>query len=512
MIYVGGISLAQGYQKLADQTSRAFVRDPHGGPDDLLYRTGDIGFFESDGRLRIVGRTDGQVKILGYRVEVGEIDGVLRECPGVDESAVLLTESRKGHSELVAIYVSSSGLAPHALEKHARALLPGYMVPRRFMARERIPRISMGKLDVTSLKKLMHQDLPTEQESPPDHALEHNIIAIWQRVLGLDTLQREDNFFEIGGHSLLAAQLISRLSHELGRQVPLRYLFEHPTVAGLADRLQSDDGSAPWDEVVHVCTQERTERVPLSYAQQRVWFMDRFSGSMHFYNMHRTWHIRGIVNVNALESAFTEMVNRHEVLRTVFAESGGELFQSVRTPGNFHILQIDASNDDEELALRMKTELARPFDLSVDLLVRACLFTCRDGYRVLMVIIHHIASDAWSMSILFRELEPLIGFFSNTLVLRDRLAGQESFSSLPGRVRKTCLEAYEHQDLPFDRLVESLQPDRDPGRHQSIATTAVWKCSTTLLRVSLSRLRFCVARIRRPISSWIRVPTGWRIS
>ena len=596
-VYVGGICLARGYQGRSDLTARSFVDDPHGEPGERLYRTGDIGTLESDGKLRIVGRADNQIKILGYRVEPGEVNGALGECPGVDESVVVLIETRKGRGELAAIYVSKSGLAPHALEKHARALLPEFMVPRRFVRKERIPRLAMGKADLVSLKELFRHEPATVEENHPTHDLEHRVMTIWRDILGLDNLRRDDNFFEVGGHSLLAAQLISRLSHELDRQVPLRYLFDQPSVAGLSDRLLSKDGGTPKDEVVKVRTQSRTKRVPLSYAQQRIWFMNQFDGGSHFYNMHRTWRIRGKVNTRALESAFVEIVNRHEALRTIFIESDGALHQSVRPPGKFQLNLFNTNDNGNDLALQMRREIEKPIDLTRDLLIRPALFTCPDGSHVLLIIVHHIASDAWSMSVLsdelgrlynaivgrrlpdllplplqyadyslwqrswleesemqrqldywrtrldglerpelpldhprrqtpsysggrgmvrlsaettdalrrlasdndatlfmvllcafkillyrysghgditvgtpianrhHREVESLIGFFSNTLIFRDRLAGRESFSELLGRIRQTCLEAYEHQDLPFDRLVEEIQPDRDPGRH-----------------------------------------------
>ena len=605
-LYLGGEGLARGYLNRASLTAERFVPDPHSDhPGARMYRTGDVARWLASGELEYLGRTDHQVKVRGYRIELGEIEAALAGQEAVSECVCLARADEAGDVRLVAYVVAVMGAAPSAAElrEWLRQQLPEYMVPSLFVTLETLPLTPNGKVDRKALPA-PERELAEAEFVAARTAVEEVVCGIWAEVLGLERVGIYDNFFELGGHSLLATQTLARVREALRVELPLRSLFEEPTVAGLAARVERTRRERVLeDEPVPVrLSREGGAAAEVSFAQQRLWFLDQLEPESGFYNIAGAVRLRGVLDVAALECAVAEVVWRHESLRTRFAAADGRPIQLVEPSVELEVPLIDLRETPlerrESRAQQLVAEEAqRPFDLSRAPLIRVVLLRLDTEAHVLLLTMHHIISDGWSVRLLVRELsqlygafsrgeasplpelslqyvdyaawqrqqlqgqlleselaywreqlaaaptvlelptdhprppvqtfrgahcslllpaeltqalratcrregvtrymfllaafyallsrytgqrdllvgtpvanrtrvetEGLVGLFANTLVLRARLEDKPSFAELLQRVRAAVLGAHQHQQVPFERLVEELQPERDLSR------------------------------------------------
>jgi amino acid adenylation domain-containing protein len=593
--YVGGGGVARGYLDRPGLTAERFVPDPFSAePGARMYRTGDRMRWRGERTLEFVGRLDDQVKIRGFRIEPGEVESALSTHAAVREAWVIVREDRPGDRRLVAYVVGE--VEAEEVRAFLRESLPEYMVPAAVMVLERLPLTPNGKVDRKALP-VPEYGAAEESHVAPRTPVEEVLAGIWSEVLGLARVGVRDSFFELGGHSLIAVRVVSRIRAVFGVELPLRALFEGPTVAELAVRVE-EMRRAEVPMLPPVVPVERTGALPVSFAQERLWFLDRLEPGSATYNIPVAWRLGGALDEAALEHALGEIVRRHEALRTTFADRDGTPVQVVAPFGGFALSIDDLSHiadADREAEVRRRAgeEARRPFDLSAGPLFRAALLRVGEEDRVLLLSMHHIVSDGWSMGVLFRELsalyaayregresplrelsvqyadyavwqreqlegdmldrqlsywrerlagapkvldlptdrprpavrthrgasvstelsaevleglqalgrsegatlymtllgafqvllsrysgsedvvvgssiagrtrgevEALIGFFVNTLVLRTDLSGDPSFREVLRRVREVTLGAYEHQELPFEKLVAELQPER----------------------------------------------------
>jgi amino acid adenylation domain-containing protein/non-ribosomal peptide synthase protein (TIGR01720 family) len=608
-LYIAGAGLAHGYWRRPALTAEKFVPDPFaeaGG--DRLYRTGDLARWLPDGNLEYLGRIDNQLKIRGYRVEPGEIESVLRSHDAVRQAAVI-TSSR---DQLVAYVVAEAGRdAPHVAELQAfvRARLPDPLVPNRYVAIERLPLTPSGKVDrraVAGLTDAVETPVRDGRDSrPPSTPTERAVAEVWAAVLEISPIGADSDFFDLGGHSLLAMRVASRLSRSLEMSIPLNSVFEGRTVAGMAAWIERARTTGGEDEALADHALERAARgktVPVSLAQQRLWVLDQLDPGSPSYTVPSDVRFDGPLDLGALTRAVTEIVRRHEALRTTFSALEGGAYQVVNGPPDVPIPVVDMTGvppaeHDRAVRRALAEQAGERWDLVNGPLVRLRLLRLAPEAHVLAVTMHHIVTDGRSMGIFahelvalygaFRdgrrsplpplpvqyadyavwqrealssegferqkrywlrtldgvaplqlphdrppsaggryrgarrgfslpvslsdafaklareeratsfmvllagftlllarycgqedvtvgtpaanrnrvELERLIGFFVNTLVIRTDLRGDPSFRDLLARVRERCIEAFAHGELPFDLLVNTINPPREPGRH-----------------------------------------------
>ena len=596
-LYVAGVQLARGYLGRAGLTGERFVACPFGS-GERMYRTGDVVRWTAGGELVFVGRADDQVKVRGFRVEPGEVEGVLGEYPGVAQAAVIVREDQPGRPLLVGYVVAAAGEVadPGLVREHVAGRLPDYMVPAAVVVLDELPVTANGKLDRAGLPAPVFAGGGRE----PGTATEEIVCSLFAEVLGVDLVGAGDGFFDLGGDSLLAMQLISRVRAVLDAEVNIRALFAAPTPAGVAAAAAAAGAGSgraplrPWD---------RPERVPLSFAQWRMWFINQLEEDRSTYNLPVAIGLDGVVDRDALAGALADVAARHEVLRTVFPDEGGVPWQRILDgeAGKPPLAVRQVAGD--EVASAVAEVAGRGFDLTVELPWRAELLVTGPGRGVLVLVVQHIAGDGWSMGVLARDvsaayaarrarnapgwaalpvqyadyalwqrsvlgseddpesvisgqlgywrqalaglpaelalpvdrprpavathrgagvglrvdaqahaglvaaaragratvfmvvqaglavllarlgggddipvgvpvagrgdvaLDDLAGFFVNTLVLRTDLSGDPTLAEVIGRARQTALDAYAHQDVPFERLVEMLHPDRSLARH-----------------------------------------------
>jgi amino acid adenylation domain-containing protein len=596
-LYLGGDSLARGYLGRPALTAERFVPDPFAAtPGARVYRTGDRVRWLANGEIEFMGRNDDQVKIRGFRIEPGEIEAALEAEPQVREAVVVVREDAPGDRRLVAYVVAEAEVSPAELRTQLKGRLPEYMVPSAFVVLESLPLTPSGKVARRALPAPEYAAVETRHVVPRTPT-EEVLAGIWVEVLRLERVGVTESFFELGGHSLLATRVVSRVRQVFGVEVPVRALFEGPTVAELAGRVE-DERRRERPVLPPVEPVERTGALPLSFAQERLWFIDRLEPGSAVYNIPVAWRLGGALDEAALERALGEIVRRHEALRTVFAEVDGSPVQVIASVGGFALPVDDLSglceaDREAEVRRRAREEARRAFDLAAGPLFRAALLRLGEEDHVLLLSMHHIVSDGWSMGVLFRELsalyaaylagresplselpvqyadyavwqreqlagevldrqlaywrerladapallelptdrprpavrtyrgatvpvelslellerlqalgrsegatlymtllsafqvllgtyaggedvvvgspiagrtrgevEELVGFFVNTLVLRTDLSGDPGFREVLGRVREATLGAYEHQEVPFEKLVAELQPER----------------------------------------------------
>ncbi|WP_437525327.1 amino acid adenylation domain-containing protein [Sorangium sp. So ce726] len=604
-LYIGGAGLARGYHGRPDLTRERFVEDPFSpAPGARMYRTGDLARITHDGGIEFLGRIDHQVKIRGFRVELGEIEATLARHPGVRECVCAAHRDAVGEAVLVAYYVpayvpAAGPVSPEALRAHARAFLPEAMLPARFVELPRLPQTPNGKIDRKALPGPdALERVPARDRQEPATEMERLVAAVWEELLGRAP-GRTDHFFELGGHSLLAMRAVSRIRERAGAEVPLRWLFDTPALADLAQRIE---------QIARPSTRPALRRrdpggvIPLSYAQTRLWFLDRLAPGTGAYNVGGAAEIAGPLCVRSLERAIHAVIERHEALRTVFRVVDGAPVQIVQPSAQLDFEEIDhralARDAREAAALaRLRRMAGRPFDLARGPLVRAELAQIDDERYLFAFAMHHIVTDGWSHEIFVRELaaayeaisagerprwEPLpvqhgdhavherqrwdeaarseeiafwkaelagasqtldlptdhprpaekryqgarrhfrfsralteavedlgrergvtpfmvlmagflallhrlsgqadllvgtpiagrdhrelegvIGCFVNTLVFRGDLGDDPPFSALLARVRGTAVRVFAHADIPFERLVNAVRPERDLGR------------------------------------------------
>jgi amino acid adenylation domain-containing protein len=621
-LHIGGDGVTKGYLDRLELTEQKFISNPFSAvAESKLYKTGDLARFLPNGQIECLGRIDYQVKVRGFRIELGEIETTMIDCPGVKQAIAIVREDRPNDKTLVGYFVPDveEGKAAHQislLRKFLKARLPDYMVPKRFMVLDTMPLTPNGKVDRRALPapNTDHIQLDTEFVAP-SNMTEEILASIWADVLGVERLSIKDSFFALGGHSLLATQVVSRIRQAFSIEIPLQSLFENPTIATLAQTIaQEQNQGAELFKYQTISPREkrpkgyakryalalasRRDRAPLSFAQQRLWFLAQLEPNNPFYSIPWSVKLSGELNIPVLQQALDAIVTHHEVLHTNYIAENGNPVQVIAAPKSVELAVIDLQHYGEaeqeaQIQKLLQQESQQPFDLSSDMMLRGCLLTLAPQEHILLLVMHHIAADGWSIGILWKqltqlyqaflngqpnpleklpiqhtdyavwqrewlsgerldqqlsywqqqlagakpllelptdrprpavqtyrgasqsfvlsqglcdglkqlgrqegvtlymtllaafqsllsrysrqedivvgspiagrnrvEIESLIGCFVNTLVLRTDLSGNPSFQELLKRVRAITLDAYAHQDLPFEKLVEELNPER----------------------------------------------------
>ncbi|OEC33774.1 hypothetical protein A7D25_17270 [Pseudomonas sp. 21C1] len=396
-LYIAGLGLARGYAGQPGLTAERFIADPFGADGGRLYRTGDLARWQADGQLYYLGRTDDQIKLRGFRIELGEIEAALLSHPDLAQAVVAVQGE-----QLAAFWVARGSTAPSAamLREHLQTRLPAYMLPTHLQALESLPLNSNGKVDRKQLPQLRIEPQVASAAQRPLTANEALLGDIWAQVLQLEQVPVDGHFFQLGGHSLMAAQVRSRL-REQGFEVPLRWLFETPVLAELATRLESQaDTLDPATLLIPRVDQQLDQ--PLSPAQQRVWLMQQLDLADSSFNMSSAVRLRGELDTVALERALQRLVRRHAILRTTYHQREGEACQRIH-PQLTVTLQSLASSETQWSAAARELAL-QPFELNSEAPLRAVLYRLGEHEHVLQLVLHHIASDGWSGAVLVGEL------------------------------------------------------------------------------------------------------------
>ncbi|MEG1039170.1 MAG: amino acid adenylation domain-containing protein [Pseudomonas sp.] len=405
--------LARNYHGRAALTAERFVPDPFTSrPGARLYRSGDLARARADGMVEYIGRADHQVKIRGFRVELGELEAHLQALPMIREAAVLVHDSATGKQligyAVPVVATQTSAELTAEVRQALRAQLPDYMLPSQVLALPALPLNRNGKLDRKALPA--PEPMVAGNSEPLRGELEQRIGQIWQQVLRVEGLGREDNFFELGGHSLLATQIVSQLRQQLGLSVPLRSLFEHPRLCDFAAQVQALAGQGAALARPPMQRVEGAGRKPLSFAQQRLWFLWSLEPLSSMYNMPGALRLRGVLDHGALQRAFAVLVQRHEVLRSTYHEADGSTWQQVRDDLPLTLRHTDLRGlGDAEAAARAlaREEVAQPFDLANGPLLRVHLLQLADDDHVLLLTLHHIVADDGSFRVLIDEFVSL---------------------------------------------------------------------------------------------------------
>jgi amino acid adenylation domain-containing protein len=497
-LYIGGAGVARGYLNRPELTAGKFIPDPFSAaPEARMYQTGDLARWRPDGNIEFLGRTDHQVKIRGFRIELGEIEAALGQHPAVREAVVLAREdaardpsaSLGTEKRLVAYVVAEREPLPTTtdLRNFLKAKLPEYMVPAVFVLLEALPLMPNGKID--------RRALPSPDRSRPelDKAFmaprtptEELLAEIWAQLLDLERVGIHDNFFDLGGHSLLATQVVSRMRETFQVEIPLRRLFEVPTVAGLAESIEAARLAGPNLLAPPILPVPRNGDLALSFAQQRLWFFDQLEPGLAAYNIPAAVRLKGPLNLAALEQSLNEIVKRHESLRTTFGKVEGRPTQVIAPTLTIKLPVVDlrplpASERETEVRRWVTAEARRPFDLSQGPLIRGTVLRLDDEEHVGLLTMHHIVSDGWSTGILVREVA--------TLYVAFCAGGSSPLPALPiqyadfahwqrqwlqGEVLQTQIAYWKKQlagapaliDLPTDHPRPAVQTFR--GAHQSL--------------------------------------------
>jgi amino acid adenylation domain-containing protein len=423
-LYVKGTGVARGYFRRPELTSEKFVPDPlRLQPEGRLYRTGDLVRYLPDGNIEFLGRVDNQVKLRGYRIELGEIEAALEGHEAVRQCAVCVREDEPGDKRLVA-YVVATGQRPLAvaeLRAYLQERLPEPMIPWVFVEMSQLPLTSNGKLDRKALPSPIAA-VTADSSDEPRTLLEKTVAGVWREVLKLERVGARQNFFELGGHSLLATQVIVRLRDLLGVKLRFRTLFDNPTVAGLAEAIareheKSKSGESKRKEPQAIRPVSRNGYLPLSFAQQRLWFMDQLEPESIAYNISMALRLRGSINTIALEYALSEIVRRHEILRTTFQSHDGHPEQVIGAakPMILPIIDLGAIGEAAEPHTRrlVSKEAERPFNLSQGPLLRVKMLKLADEDHVITFMMHHIITDGWSQEVLVDEFVAIYEAYCN---------------------------------------------------------------------------------------------------
>ncbi|MEP7252854.1 MAG: amino acid adenylation domain-containing protein, partial [Ginsengibacter sp.] len=624
-IYIGGAGIARGYLNREELTKERFVENPFGIKNPfssieapVLYKTGDLGRWLANGDIEYAGRTDDQVKIRGYRIELGEIENEILQSGLVQQAVVLAVAGTQGEKHLAGYFVPEGSFTKEKLTGYLQSKLPAYMIPAIWMELAEMPITTNGKIDKKALPQAGIGVTGNEYEAPGNE-LERKLVDIWQAMLQVERVGIHDNFFELGGHSLLAMRMVSAVRKQLAIEMPIKNLFLYPTVAKLALQLQGNHTSPVLPAIV---AGERPAQIPLSYSQERLWFIDQMEGSVQ-YHIPMVLHLTGILDKKALEKSLQEIVNRHEILRTAYLEGSDKVYQYIQSKNLWRLTEEGGEIfkiDKEGLQEYIQQKIKEPFDLEKDHMLRATLLKFDENEYLLIVSIHHIATDGWSMPIIIKEVtalyksysedkpsslspleiqyadyaiwqrnylqgevferkvkywkeklegvaplllptdyprpakqsqrgsvkkfnipkelsdqlhqlshkegatifmtlmaglnillqkysgqedicigtpianrtqheaEDIVGFFINTLALRSEVKEELTFKELLQQVRTTTMEAYEHQDLPFEKVVEAVVKERDQSRSPLFQVMLVLQNIPEVPRVKVGEL------------------------
>ncbi|HUK89307.1 MAG TPA: amino acid adenylation domain-containing protein [Blastocatellia bacterium] len=413
-ISIGGAGLARGYLNGPDLTAARFAPNEFAGhAGSRIYRTGDLGRYREDGNIEYIGRTDHQVKIRGHRVELAEIETVLRQYWEVREAVVTAREDEPGQTYVVAYIVGEEGVDPSSAEIQAylKDRLPAYMAPAFFVILDKLPVTASGKIDRAALPAPEVTGSDSTDVFMPRTPIEEVICNIWSGVLRVRNIGVRDNFFDVGGHSLLATQAISRMREAFGAEVAVRQLFENPTPEALASIIEQKLRDRQSLSVPPILPADRSRPLPPSFAQQRLWFIEQLRPDTPAYNMARAIRLSGDLDLDHLNHAFTEIIRRHESLRTRFPEVDGQIVQWISPAAPFRVREASLpdwpEDENARIAAFVEAEVRRPCNLSEGPLFRATLAPLARGEHVLVMVLHHIISDGWSMGIFFAELNTL---------------------------------------------------------------------------------------------------------
>jgi amino acid adenylation domain-containing protein len=594
-LYVGGAGVARGYLNKPALTAEKFIPDPFSNiPEARLYRTGDLARWLPDGAIAYLGRIDDQVKILGHRIEPGEIESVLLQYEDVKQAVVLMQTKSTGDKYLVAYIVPQETFDKDALAQYLKGRLPAYMIPSELVLLEKIPLNSNGKADKKALRLLEGDSLEAAVYVAPANETAQQLVHIWERFLQRKQISATANFFELGGHSLLASRVVAAIRSTFRIELSITAFFQYPTIAQMAAYLI---GREKENILPAITAGERPARIPLAFSQERLWFIDQLNGTVA-YHVPLAIRLNGSLEEAALSYALRTVVNRHEALRTVIRQEHGVPYQQILPADGFklNVIAGEEYTDPELLDARLVDLVNAPFDLAKDHMLRADLIRLSADEHILLITLHHISSDGWSVTLLINDLaelynaylekrpiapEPLplqfadfavwqrntaesdrlrkqlsywkqqlegvevlqlpadfprpviqstrgamkrftvdralsqqlqqfsrqqevtlfmtlltafkvllyrysgqedicvgssiagrtqeevagiIGFFVNTLALRSDLSGHPSFITLLQQVKQTTLTAYDHQDVPFEKIVEAVIADRDLSR------------------------------------------------
>ena len=409
-LFIGGDGLARGYHNRPELTAERFVPDALSGvPGERLYRTGDRVRFLADGNIEFIGRFDYQVKVRGFRIELGEIENVLAGHDAIKEAIVEMRGEVSEEKWLVAYVVNKpdAELSPEELREYLSARLPDYMVPNSFVMLERMPLTNNGKVDRKALPEpdSLRSELGAGYVMPHTQ-VEQQLSEIWSSILDVEGIGVNDNFFELGGNSLLATQFVSMVREQFYIELPLRVIFDSPTIAGIAEHI---DATAQHESsALVIAPAAREVDLSLSFAQRRMWFLNQLEPESAYYNVPLAMRLTGRLDTDALEKAINEVIRRHEVLRTSFTTAGGKPVQVIHEIVHLGLTIEDISGAGEERAGELAAEeSAKPFDLSRWPLLRIRLLKLGPENHVALLTVHHIVSDGWSMGVLVREVAAL---------------------------------------------------------------------------------------------------------
>ncbi len=488
-VHIGGLGLARGYLNRPELTAEKFISNPFSDdPEARLYKTGDLACYLPDGNLKFLGRADHQVKIRGYRIELGEIEAFLRQHSAVQKAVAMVREDRPNDKRLVVYVVpdAKQDIKVGHLRHYLKQKLPDYMVPSAFISLDALPMTPNGKVDrgVLPMPDATRPELPKFFVAP-EGPIEERLAEMWQEVLGLNKVGVHDDFFELGGHSLIAARLFSKIERAFGRQLPLATLFHAPTIAQISTIIEQAGSEAR--EVEPIRRLASREGAELSFAQQRLWFLDQYEPGSGLYNIPAAVRLKGELDEKGLEWALAEIIRRHEALRTRFESVDGEPVQRIAEKVEFQLPVRDLTQmegAEEEVAELVNEQARHAFDLSRDLMLRAQLIKVSDREHVLAVVLHHIASDGWSMGVLFKELSHLyqcyvkgessslpeleIQYADYAVWQREWLTGEELDKQV-GYWQKQLEAAPPLLQLPTDHPRPAVQSHR--GRQQSFELT-----------------------------------------
>ncbi len=468
-LHIAGDAVSRGYLYQKEMTDEKFIDNPFG--EGKLYKTGDLVKYLEDGNVEYLGRVDDQVKIRGFRIELGEIEQQLLLIDEIKDAVVLAKENENKQKVLVGYVttLNNEALDNAEVQEKLKVHLPEFMVPVSFVYLDAMPFTPNGKVDKKALERLDVEMQSSREYVAPRNEREEQLAAIFEAVLKVEKVGVHDDFFELGGHSLLATQLVSKARSELEVELPLKELFNHTTVASLSEYIDSNDTASRRTPILKVSEEQRSV---LSFAQERLWFIDQLSPGSSEYNLPIALTISGELNLSHVETALNKVIERHETLRTVFPSKDGEVQQQILEHSDLKVGLIDLSEEESsEAAYAKAKELAQkeaytPFDLAEGPLLRAEVMRISPTEHVLMLNVHHIVSDGWSMGILFKEFDEMmsalakgedatlpalgINYVDYSVWERERLASgaldedlaywEEELSDFPGRLNVTRLE------------------------------------------------------------------------